>query len=84
MQDDKRGIDAMTGHDLHKAESAQCVEVDKLPPTGSVYISPEEIQGRFPLLRDLSQEQMSALNKKVLRKIDWRLLPMVSLMYLMK
>jgi hypothetical protein len=84
MQDEKRGIDTMTGHDLHKAESAQCVEIDKLPPAGSGYISPEEIQGRFPLLRDLSQEQMTILNKKVLRKIDWRLLPMVSLMYLMK
>lgn len=74
----------MAGHDLAKAESAQCVEIDELPPTGTGYISPEEIQGRFPLLQDLSQEQMTVLNKKVLRKIDWRLLPMVSLMYLMK
>jgi hypothetical protein len=33
-------------------------------------ISPEEIQGRFDLLRDLNSAQMAALNKKVLRKVD--------------
>ncbi|KAH7227193.1 uncharacterized protein BKA55DRAFT_697049 [Fusarium redolens] len=47
------------------------------------YISPEDIQGRSPLLRGLSKEQIDTLNKRVLRKIVWRLLPIVNLMYLM-
>lgn len=46
--------------------------------------SPQEIQGRYDLLRDLSQGQMDALNKKVLRKIDWRLMPTITIMFLMK
>ncbi|KAF9776506.1 hypothetical protein IL306_005289 [Fusarium sp. DS 682] len=65
-----------------KIGDVQCVETVDGPPNNG-YISPAEIQGRFPLLRDLSKEQMDALNKRVLRKIDWRLLPIVSLMYLM-
>ncbi|KFY21974.1 hypothetical protein V493_06941 [Pseudogymnoascus sp. VKM F-4281 (FW-2241)] len=45
--------------------------------------TPQEIQGRFDTLRDLNQEQMVALNKKVLRKLDWRLLPTITLMFLL-
>lgn len=66
-----------------KLREAQCIETTEPRHTG-VYVSPEEIQGRFPLLRDLGQEQMDALNKRVVKKIDWRLMPIVSLMYLMK
>lgn len=43
-----------------------------------------EIQGRFDLLRDLSQDQMTALNKKVLSKLDWRLMPTITMMFLLK
>ena len=67
-----------------KLQDAECVESIQGQPSVGAYISPQEIQGRFPLLRDLSKDQMDALNKRVLRKIDWRLLPIVSLMYLMK
>jgi hypothetical protein len=84
MHEKHQDTGSMAANDLQKIGDAQCVEVVKPPPTATAYISPEEIQGRFPLLRDLTKEQMDALNKKVLRKIDWRLLPMVSLMYLMK
>jgi hypothetical protein len=63
-----------------KLEAAQCVED---VPTGQ-YVSPLEIQARFPTLRHLSQEQMDALNKKVRSTIDWRMMPAVTLMFLMK
>ncbi|GKU12075.1 unnamed protein product, partial [Fusarium langsethiae] len=46
-------------------------------------IPPIEIQARFPLLRDLSETQMAALNKSVLRKVDWHMMPCVTLMFLM-
>ena len=48
------------------------------------WLLPAEIQHRFDTLRDLSDEQMAALDKKVLRKIDWRLMPCITLMFLMK
>lgn len=72
-------------HDTtEKLQEAQCVESVVTRHEQGAYISPEEIQGRFALLRDLSQEQMAELNKRVVRKIDWRMMPIVSLMYLMK
>lgn len=46
--------------------------------------TPQEIQGRFDLLRDLNPQQMAALNKKVLRKVDWRLMPTITVMFLLK
>jgi hypothetical protein len=47
-------------------------------------ITPQEIQARYDLLRDLNTEQMAALNKKVLSKLDWRLMPTITIMFLMK
>ena len=44
----------------------------------------EQIQHRFDTLRGLSQGEMEALNKKVRRIIDWRLMPCITLMFLMK
>lgn len=58
-------------------------ETTKRPVKGT-YIAPEEIQQRFELLREKSPEQMEALNKNVLKKIDWHLMPCVTLMFLMK
>ena len=42
------------------------------------------MQARFDTLRDLTAGEMEALNKRVLRKIDWRLMPCITLMFLMK
>jgi hypothetical protein len=59
-------------------------------PTGdaqqieSNFLTAAQIQHRFDTLRELSDEQMAALNKKVVRKIDWRLMPCITLMFLMK
>jgi hypothetical protein len=47
-------------------------------------ITPQEIQARFETLRDLNEEEMVALNKRVLKIIDWRLMPCITLMFLMK
>jgi len=47
-------------------------------------LTPAQIQHRFDTLRDLSDEQMAALNKRVLKKVDWRLMPCITLMFLMK
>lgn len=46
--------------------------------------TPEQIQNRFDTLRGLSQGEMQALNKKVVKIIDWRLMPCITLMFLMK
>lgn len=53
------------------------VVAEQIEATG---LTPAQIQHRFDTLRDLSDEQMSALNKKVQRRIDWRLMPCITLM----
>ncbi|KAJ4403656.1 hypothetical protein N0V91_006356 [Didymella pomorum] len=50
---------------------------------GNFHITPQQIQARFDTLRDLSEEQMAALNKTLVRKLDWRLMPCITLMFLM-
>lgn len=65
--------------DLAKVEEAEVTRVG--PPRT---YTPIEIQARFDTLRDLSPEQMEALNKKVVSKIDWRLMPMITIMFLLK
>lgn len=52
--------------------------------TTVVNYTPEQIQHRFETLRGLSTGEMEALNKKVRRIIDWRLMPCITLMFLMK
>lgn len=46
-------------------------------------ITPNEIQQRFSLLQNLSGEQMEILNKKVVKKLDWRMMPCITMMFLM-
>lgn len=53
------------------------VTAEQIEATG---LTPAQIQHRFDTLRDLSDEQMSALNKQVQRRIDWRLMPCITLM----
>ena len=47
-------------------------------------ITPRDIQVRFELLRDLSDAEMEKLNKQVVKKIDWRMMPTITLMFLMR
>lgn len=42
------------------------------------------LRQRYPLLADASPEKLKALNKAVLRKLDWRFLTIITLMLLMK
>lgn len=39
---------------------------------------------QYPLLREKSPEELAALTKAVLRKLDWKFLPCITLMLLMK
>jgi hypothetical protein len=50
----------------------------------SHHTTPQQIQAQFETLRGLSQEEMATLNKKLVKKIDWRLMPCITLMFLMK
>lgn len=47
-------------------------------------VSPAALQSRFNTLRDLDEEQMGALNKRLLRRLDWRLMPTITIMFLLK
>lgn len=47
-------------------------------------ITPQQIQARFETLRSLSDDEMAALNKRLVKRIDWRLMPCVTIMFLMK
>jgi hypothetical protein len=51
---------------------------------GSGQITPRQIQARFETLKDLTEEEMVALNKRLVKRIDWRLMPCITLMFLMK
>lgn len=42
------------------------------------------LRQQYSLLADASPERLDALNKAVLRKLDWRFLPVVTMMLLMK
>lgn len=39
---------------------------------------------RYPLIKDKSTEELAALNRAVLKKLDWRFLPCITMMLLMK
>jgi hypothetical protein len=44
----------------------------------------DEILSRYPLLAGKSEVEMALLNKKVLKKLDWKFLPCITFMLLMK
>lgn len=70
------------------AEKAPQVNfVEKLPTeehAENTFVAAAQIKHQFQTLRDLSDEDMAALNKRVVRKIDWRLMPCITLMFLTK
>jgi len=70
--------------DLEKTDSITKVGHVEVQPGQPHHVSPREIQGRFDLLRGLSEEDMEKLNKSVLKKIDWRMMPTITMMFLMK
>ena len=44
----------------------------------------QEYLSRFPLLVNKTEEELAELNKSVLWKLDWKFLPCITLMLLMK
>jgi len=46
-------------------------------------VEPTYLEG-FPLLVGKSEEELAILNKKVLKKLDWKFLPCITAMLLMK
>ena len=80
--------------DRKSLESAVEAEVAKNPESTGVVsrglgygqFSQEELLSlcqRYPLLANASQGKLDELNKTVLRKLDWRFLPCITLMLLM-
>ncbi|KAF2010105.1 MFS general substrate transporter [Aaosphaeria arxii CBS 175.79] len=65
--------------DQKNVENAEFKEV----AAESGNITAQQIQARFETLRDLTEEQMADLNKRLVKKLDWRLMPCITLMFLM-
>lgn len=60
-------------------QSAEIVKIENAAPDdASVWIQ------QYPLLREKTEEELAALNKAVLRKLDWKFLPCITIMLLMK
>ncbi|SPO07461.1 probable permeases of the major facilitator superfamily [Cephalotrichum gorgonifer] len=74
---EKSGVGGITGTEVQTHDHIE----EKSPTPGQ--ITPYEIQQRFSLLQDLSNEQMARLNNSVVRKLDWRMMPCITLMFLM-
>lgn len=47
-------------------------------------VSPAGLQSQFDTLRDLDNEKMVGLEKKLVRKLDWRMMPTITVMFLLK
>ena len=72
-----------TDADNDTKEKARTECVEDVGAEGA-YIPPIEIQARFDTLRHLSSDDMERLKKRVRKIIDWRMMPCVSVMFLMK
>ncbi|KAI6886532.1 major facilitator superfamily transporter [Hortaea werneckii] len=46
-------------------------------------VSPASLQSQFDTLRDLDDEQMAGLQKRLVRKLDWRMMPTITVMFLL-
>lgn len=44
----------------------------------------DEVLERYEIIRDRSAEELAAIEKSLVRKLDWKFLPMVSAMLMMK
>jgi hypothetical protein len=45
---------------------------------------PSIIQASFDTLRGLSRDDLEALEKHLVRKVDWRMMPTITVMFLMR
>lgn len=59
--------------------SAEIVKIENaVPEDAAIWLQ------RYPLLAEKSPEELAVLNKAVLKKLDWKFLPCITLMLLMK
>lgn len=77
---DRQSIDASARPSLDKKNQ----NVEHVEKTGGSEDLAAEILQRYPLLVEKSAEELAELNKKVLRILDWKFLPCVTVMLLMK
>jgi hypothetical protein len=68
-----------TQTELHRMDTLDKVKADVEHIEG---LHNDYLQG-FSLLQDKTPEELKDINKKLLRKLDWRFLPTVTLMLLM-
>ena len=71
----------MTSHDTvsYSKPSAKIVKIENAAPEDvTLWLQ------QYPLLAEKSPEELAVLNKAVLKKLDWKFLPCITLMLLMK
>jgi len=76
----ERGSDEQQRSSLEKEINT----VEHVEKTGGILTLDDEILQRYPLLAGKSEVEMALLNKKVLKKLDWKFLPCITFMLLMK
>ncbi|KAK8108137.1 uncharacterized protein PG998_010150 [Apiospora kogelbergensis] len=80
-------MNSSSSHNSHDGirKNSEQVDVEQVEQKSEIdrQFSPREIQGRFDLLRDLRDDEMERLGKRVLKKIDMRMMPAITLMFLM-
>lgn len=62
----------------HSLDIKSNVELEEFAPES------DPILERYEIIRDKSQEELRAIEKSLVRKLDWKFLPMVTAMLLMK
>jgi len=59
------------------ASKADHCEVEEVPPR-------DALLERYALIKDKTEDELKAIEKSLVRKLDWKFLPMVTAMLLMK
>lgn len=59
-------------------------DVAHIETTTAAAMLEAEYLARYPALAGKTEEELAKLNKSVLRKLDWKFLPCITLMLLMK
>ena len=68
----------------HGDDSDEKGDVKYIENVAGINPSAWDIQQRFETLQGLSETEMAALNTHVRKTIDWRMMPCVTVMFLMK
>ncbi|KAK1491766.1 major facilitator superfamily transporter [Colletotrichum abscissum] len=86
--DEGRAVVECASKDATKFEELEDPTKSSDPSVGKLSqqydITPRDIQSRFEHLRELSEIDMTRLNKSIVRKIDMRMMPCITLMFLMR